>query len=76
MVSWEGQALPAPVIFTQGHLEQNEAPQLQFFMGPVLAVLGSMCVSGRAAKEGASSRKAPDLSAVLVRGLGGDREAV
>lgn len=49
---------------------------MQFFMGPVLAVLGSLCVAGRAAKEGASRRKAPALSAVLVRGLGEDREAV
>lgn len=71
--SWEGQALHAPDIFTQGHLEQNEAPQLQFFMGPVSAVLGSVCVAGRAAKEGASRKQAPALSAVLVRGLGRDR---
>lgn len=74
--SWKGQALHAPDIFTQGHLEQNEAPQLQFFMGPVSAVLGSVCVAGRAAKEGASRRQAPALSVVLVRGLGRDREAV
>lgn len=49
---------------------------MQFFMGSVLAVLGSMCVAGRAAKERPSRREAPALSEVLVRGLGEDREAV
>lgn len=55
--SWEGQALHAPDIFIQGHLEQNEAPQLQFFMGPV-SLYWDLCVwlAGPQRKEQAGGR--------------------
>lgn len=59
-----------------GPLGTERGSSTAVLQGTSLGCTGVHCVSGRAVKEGASMRRAPALSAVLVRGLGGDREAV
>lgn len=60
-----------------GPLGTERGSSIAVLHGSSLCCTGvRVCVARRAAKGGAGRRKAPALSAVLVRGRGGDREAV